>query len=86
VNDGGTWNRAGRRSGGDRPTIVQLPTRELTEAEERENARRELLDGIAHHSPISLIVAFLVRGDPEIADALRRANVRYDRRYDKEAP
>lgn len=74
---GGHWNRAGRQSGGWRPIPMTVGTREPTEAEQRDNARRDLFAGIRNGSPIWCIVAWglAADGDEEVIAAMKRAGL-----------
>jgi hypothetical protein len=76
---GGNWNRAGRRSGGDRPTEIVLVSRELTESEKDEERKQAILRGVRAGSPIDTIVAGVLAGIGEqwAADALREKGVRF---------
>lgn len=70
---GGNWNRAGRRSGGDRPMVTtgQFSAEDLEEIE-----RRDLARAATAGAPLALLVVTLLHlyGVDWATDCLRRCN------------
>jgi hypothetical protein len=63
----GFWNRAGRRSGGYRPSVI-VPTRPLSPEEEQAEAIRAHREGVRNGSPLALIVQAIIDHHPEFKD------------------
>lgn len=55
---GGHWNRAGRRSGGDRP--VELGGLGLSDEQLKEIDRRDLIRGARAGAPLALLVVTML--------------------------
>jgi hypothetical protein len=70
---GGLWNRAGRRSGGDRPMVA---TGALTDAQLEEIERRDLIAAAMQGAPLALLVVTVLHfyGVEWATEALRRCN------------
>lgn len=70
---GGNWNRAGRRSGGDRPIIA---TGALSEAQIEEMDRRDLTRAAEAGAPLALLVVTMLHlyGVEWATESLRRCN------------